>query len=77
VGAVGSGACQHFDRISLDFAPRYNIAPMQEAPVVRERNGQRELAMLKWGLIPFRAKDAKIAYRTINACAETVATAPA
>ncbi len=59
-----------------DFGPRYNIAPTQVAPVVRECDGRRECAMLRWGLIPFWAKDAKIAYKTINARAETVATAP-
>lgn len=32
---------------------------------------------LRWGLIPFWAKDAKIAYSTINAMAETVSTKPA
>ena len=59
-----------------DFVARYNIAPTQKAPVVRQRDGKRECAMLGWGLIPFWAKDAKIAYKTINARAETVATAP-
>lgn len=59
-----------------DFGPRYNIAPTQRALVVRERDGKREAAMLRWGLIPFWAKDAKIAYKTINARSETVATAP-
>jgi putative SOS response-associated peptidase YedK len=59
-----------------NFEPRYNIAPTQKAPVVRERGGKRECVMLRWGLIPFWAKDAKIAYKTINARAETVATAP-
>jgi putative SOS response-associated peptidase YedK len=44
--------------------------------VVRERDGKRECVMLRWGLIPFCAKDAKIAYKTISARAETVATAP-
>jgi len=39
--------------------------------------GQREIAMLRWGLIPFWAKDDKIGYKTINARAETIATAPA
>jgi putative SOS response-associated peptidase YedK len=33
-----------------EFRPRYNIAPTQMAPVVRMKNGQRELAMLRWGL---------------------------
>ena len=59
-----------------DFIPRYNLAPTQMAPVVRQRDGKRELVMLRWGLIPYWAKDAKIAYKTINARAETVATAP-
>src|SRR5262249_45431006 len=37
----------------------------------------RELAMLRWGLIPFWAEDPKVGYSTINARAETVATKPA
>lgn len=60
-----------------DFLPRNNIAPAQRAPVVREQHGRRECVMLKWGLIPFWSKDAKIAHKTINARVETVATAPA
>ena len=36
-----------------------------------------QLALFKWGLIPSWAKDAKIAYSTINARADTVATKPA
>ena len=59
-----------------NFVPRYNISPIQIAPLVRERDGRRECVMLRWGLIPFWAKDAKIAYKTINARGETVATAP-
>ena len=39
--------------------------------------GMREIALMRWGLIPYWAKDAKIGYSTINAKAETVATAPA
>ena len=42
-----------------------------------EQGSGRELALLKWGLIPFWAKDAKIASSLINARAETVATKPA
>ena len=62
----------------LDLKFRYNIAPTQTVPVVRlNSGGRREIALLRWGLIPFWSKDAKIAYRTINARAETVATAPA
>ena len=59
------------------WQPLYNIAPTEEAPVVRLRDGQPELVPLRWGLIPFWAKDEKFGHKTINAKAETVATAPA
>jgi putative SOS response-associated peptidase YedK len=60
-----------------NMPPRYNIAPTQEVAVVRlDRDKQREFAMLRWGLIPFWAKDIKIAFSSINAMAETVATKP-
>lgn len=60
------------------FKPRYNIAPSQTVPVVRIRpdTTRHELVLLRWGLIPFWAKDPKIAYSTINAKAETVAEKP-
>ena len=45
-------------------------------PAVRQEDGKRHLAMLRWGLIPSWAKDAKIGYRLINARADTVATKP-
>jgi len=63
----------------FDWSPRYNIAPTQTVAVVRDnRDGTgRELALLKWGLIPSWAKDPKIASSLINARAETVAEKPA
>jgi putative SOS response-associated peptidase YedK len=39
--------------------------------------GEREIILMRWGLIPFWAKDAKIGLRTINAKAETITTTPA
>ena len=59
--------------------PRYNIAPTQPVAAVREtQDGSgRELAMLRWGLIPFWAKDPGIGSRMINARSETVAEKPA
>ncbi len=59
--------------------PRYNIAPTQFIAVIRTRpdDPARTLAVLKWGLIPFWAKDPKMAARLINARAETVAEKPA
>ncbi len=57
---------------------RYNIAPMQFAPVVRinPTTKERELVKLRWGLIPSWSKDEKFAASTINAMAETVDTKP-
>ena len=61
-----------------DLPPRYNIAPTQNAPVVRQSaDGKREFIQLRWGLIPFWAKDPSIGNRMINARAETVASKPA
>ena len=59
-----------------DIVPRYNIAPTQQVPIVRERDGKRQLTLVRWGLVPFFAKDPSIGSRMINARAETVATAP-
>src|SRR5215510_10271917 len=64
---------------TIEWSPRYNIAPTQTVAAVRpkDQGDGRELALLKWGLIPFWAKDVKIASSLINARAETVATKPA
>lgn len=63
---------------SFDILPSYNIAPQTFQPIVRldAETHQRELALLRWGLIPWWAKDAKIGYNTINAKAETLTTSP-
>ncbi len=59
-----------------ELAPRYNISPTQEAPVVREAGGRRRMDLLRWGLIPSWAKDPSIGQRLINARAETAASKP-
>ncbi len=56
--------------------PRYNVAPTQSSPVVVRKSPNR-LVMMRFGLIPFWAKDLKIGSRLINARAETVAERPA
>ena len=57
--------------------PRYNIAPTQEVPVIRQSTaGERELAFVRWGLVPRWAKDPSIGTRMINARAETLAEKP-
>lgn len=56
---------------------RFNIAPTQEAPVIRAGpGGTREVAMLRWGLVPFWAKDLKVGTKLINARSEGVETKP-
>ena len=59
------------------LALRFNIAPTQTVPVVRQGATGRELAIMRWGLIPSWAKDMKLAATMINARAETVAEKPA
>lgn len=72
---------EYFDSGSSeeDWSPRYNIAPTQPVPVIRQnpREPVRELALMKWGLIPFWAHSPAIATSTINAKSETAATKPA
>jgi putative SOS response-associated peptidase YedK len=54
------------------WTERYNVAPSQRVAAVRERGDEREIALLRWGLVPHWAKDPKIAYKMINARSETV-----
>jgi putative SOS response-associated peptidase YedK len=56
--------------------PSYNVAPGQRVLTVRfnAKTGERTLDDLQWGLVPFFAKDPKVAWKTINARAETVDT---
>jgi putative SOS response-associated peptidase YedK len=62
-----------------DWSPRYNIAPTQPVPVIRQhpKASVRQLSLMKWGLIPHWAKDPSIASSTINAKSETAASKPA
>ncbi len=60
-----------------NLAPRYNVAPTQSVPIIRLGEAGRELVTVRWGLVPFWAKDLKIGARMINAKAETVAEKPA
>ena len=64
---------------TFDPGPRYNIAPTQDLAAVRGRDGDsgRDLVALRWGLVPFWAKDPALGNRMINARAETVAEKPA
>src|SRR5713101_1710026 len=69
---------EYFDSVSdePDWAPRYNIAPTQPVPVIRQNPKEpvRELSLMRWGLIPSWARDPSVAAQMINARSETAAT---
>jgi putative SOS response-associated peptidase YedK len=77
-------------RVPVPLAPDYNVAPTKEVYAVVERpprkdpdddsrteEPQRQLRVLRWGLVPSWAKDPTIGNRMINARMETVAEKPA
>lgn len=60
-----------------DFAPRYNIPPGTDIPVIRQSpEGKRVLHLLRWGLVPHWAKDPSIGAKLNNARGESVAEKP-
>jgi len=71
---------EYFDSAGQDdWIPRYNVAPTQPVPVVRQnpKEPRRELSLVRWGLIPWWAKDSSGSAGMINARSETAATKPA
>jgi putative SOS response-associated peptidase YedK len=75
------------ERVAVEekLAPNYNVAPTDDVYAVverldkehREAPPQRQLRVVRWGLVPSWAKDPKIGSRLINARAETLAEKPA
>jgi putative SOS response-associated peptidase YedK len=69
---------EYFDTVSgeEEWTPRYNIAPTQPIPVIRQNPKEpvRELSLVRWGLIPSWAKDSSVAAKMINARSETAST---
>lgn len=72
---------EYFDAVSGedDWEPRFNIAPTQPVPVIRQHPKEpiRQLSLMRWGLIPSWAKDPSVSAQMINARSETAATKPA
>lgn len=66
----------NFDAEDFEYIKRYNIAPSQAVPIILFRDGKRKMEMLKWGLVPFWAKEPKIGNKMINVRAESVKTKP-
>ena len=72
---------EHFDSVSgdEDWTPRYNIAPTQPVPIIRQhpKESVREMSLVRWGLIPSWSKDSSASAKMINARSETAGTLPA
>jgi putative SOS response-associated peptidase YedK len=67
------------ERPTPNFPPSWNVAPTDPLPVVRfnPKNRQRSLDMMRWGLVPYWAKDIKVGFANINAKAEGIERKPA
>src|SRR4051794_2441437 len=65
------------NQLGLDFSPSYNIAPTQQVVAVTSTATGRVLDSLRWGLVPFWAKDLTVGYKLINARGEGIETKPA
>lgn len=60
-----------------ELEPNFNVAPTTEVYAVRAADGHRQMASMRWGLVPFWAKDRKIGSKMINARSESVLDKPA
>ncbi len=68
---------EEFEISEVRIPPRFNIAPTQDAPVVRlSRDGRREGALLRWGLVPNWSTETAPSARTINARSESLLERP-
>jgi putative SOS response-associated peptidase YedK len=67
------------ERPMPNFAPSWNVAPTDPLPVVgfNPKDQERGLTVMRWGLVPFWAKDIKVGFANINAKAEGIETKPA
>ena len=63
--------------VPKDMQENFNVAPGQIMPVVTEDEaGNRQMELMKWGLIPIWAKDPSIGYKLINARDDTIFEKP-
>src|SRR5215472_10048048 len=66
-------------RPTPNIAPSWNVAPTDPLPMVRydTKASERSLDIMRWGLVPYWAKDIKVGFANINAMAESIDTKPA
>jgi putative SOS response-associated peptidase YedK len=65
------------ENLAPDDGGHFNVAPTDEAAVIVQHAERRAVVRYRWGLVPHWADDARIAGRTFNARAETLAITPA
>jgi len=67
------------ERPTPNIPANWNAAPTEDLPIVRydARAAERSLEAMRWGLVPFWAKDIKVGFANINAKAEGIDTKPA
>jgi putative SOS response-associated peptidase YedK len=71
---------EYFDAATDDdWIPRYNVAPTQPVPVIRQNPKEpgRQISLMRWGLVPLWSKDMSGAAMMINARGETAGSKPA
>lgn len=66
----------HLKQIPADLRANFNVAPGQMMPVITAKDNLPKLEVMKWGLVPFWAKDPKIGYKLINARDDTIFSKP-
>jgi putative SOS response-associated peptidase YedK len=76
--AFVKGFHSRFEVIDMQaiIEPRFNIAPSQTIPTI-VRESPNHVVMMRWGLVPFWAKDPRIGNKLINARAEGITKRPA
>jgi putative SOS response-associated peptidase YedK len=77
-GATAYPAAEFAIEEGGEWSSRYNIAPSDQVPTVLQDASKpvRHLALMRWGMIPFWAKDPSIGFKTINGMSETAASKP-
>ncbi len=60
-----------------DYPPSYRVLPSEQVPVVVQREGEREAAQMRWGLVPWWRRGVPLKASTINATVERIEDAPA
>lgn len=61
--------------MGYDVKPRYNASPTEDLPVI-VNDTELHVELMRWGLVPFWAKNERIGYKMINARAETLQVKP-